>query len=144
MFSGEMSPLNMLKGIQDQVPKKRLVCVCIRSMMVLLQRVPSVRETLTQPVSTLQTWAPWMLKFSFLYMNGCIKERNNAATLKSSLISSNSSSSSSSAGTGDDVTIDPPIVQIEKGEKIIFTFSSLNVVSNVFFYANLSCLSTTS
>ena len=144
MFSGEMSPLNMLKGIQDQVPKKRLVCVCIRSMMVLLQRVPSVRETLTQPVSTLQTWAPWMLKFSFLYMNGCIKERNNAATLKSSLISSNSSSSSSSAGTGDDVTIDPPIVQIEKGEKIIFTFSSLNVVSIVFFYANLSCLSTTS
>jgi hypothetical protein len=84
MFSGETSPLCMLKGIQDQVPKRRLVCVCISSLMSLLQKVPSVFRTLTVPASIIQTWAPWMLKFSFIFMNDCLKESSSAAALKSS------------------------------------------------------------
>ena len=91
MFSGEASPLSRLKGIQDQGPKRRLVCVCIFSLMTLLQRVPSVREALTNPPSTIQTWAPWMLKFSFLFMNDCMKENSNAATLKNSYITAHPS-----------------------------------------------------
>jgi ubiquitin C-terminal hydrolase len=84
MFSGETSPLCMLKGIQDQAPKRRLVCVCISSLMSLLQKVPSVFRTLTVPASIIQTWAPWMLKFSFIFMNDCLKESSSAAALKSS------------------------------------------------------------
>ena len=123
MFSGDMSPLTMLKGIQDQGPKKRLVCVCIRSLMVLLQRVVSVRETLTQPSSTLQTWAPWMLKFSFLFMNNCLKESNNAAALKSTYFDSSSSSSSgaSSSSLGNDITAGSS-VPAEKGKEFYLFF----------------------
>ena len=84
MFSGETSPLCMLKGIQDQAPKRRLVCVCISSLMSLLQKVPSVNRTLTVPSSIIQTWAPWMLKFSFIFMNDCLKESSSAAAIKSS------------------------------------------------------------
>ena len=91
MFSGEASPLSRLKGIQDQGPKRRLVCVCIYSLMTLLQRVPSVREALTNPPSTIRTWAPWMLKFSFLFMNDCLKENSNATALKNSYMTAHSS-----------------------------------------------------
>ena len=96
----------------DQGPKKRLVCVCIRSLMTLVQRIPSVRETLTVPVSTVSTWAPWMLKFSFLYMNSCLNENNNATAMKTSYMSgSNSGSVLSSADTA-------PVIQ-EKGCELI-------------------------
>ena len=78
MFKSDSGPLNMLKGIHEQAPKKRLVCVCIRSLMTLVQRVSILREALTTPSSVIQTWAPWMLKFAFLFMNDCAMDSASA------------------------------------------------------------------
>ena len=97
----------------DQGPKKRLVCVCIRSLMTLVQRIPSVRETLTVPVSTVSTWAPWMLKFSFLYMNSCLNENNNATAMKNTYMSGSGSGSGSGSVLSSTDTV--PVIQ-EKGK----------------------------
>ena len=82
--------------------------------MTLVQRIPSVRETLTVPVSTVSTWAPWMLKFSFLYMNSCLNENNNATAMKNTYMSgsSGSGSGSSSVLSSSDTV---PVIQ-EKGK----------------------------
>jgi hypothetical protein len=110
MFAGEVGPLSMLMSIQDQAPKGRLVCVCIRSLMTLVQRVPSVQETLTTPIK-IQTWAPWMLKFCFRFVNKYEKEANDSAIAKSIADASSSSMMS-------DVSIIPPLSE-QKGSYII-------------------------
>jgi hypothetical protein len=82
IFRAEMGPLAMLQGIRDQATKARLVCVCVRSLMALMARVPSVKRLLTQSDTQIRQWAPWMLKFCTQFWMKCEKEAQDAAELR--------------------------------------------------------------
>jgi hypothetical protein len=47
MFSGDGGALTTLRSIQDQPIKERLVCICIHSLIILMQRLFSVKEVMS-------------------------------------------------------------------------------------------------
>ena len=89
IFRAETGPMSLLKTIHNQSTKAKLICVSIRSLMTLANRVKTVKDLLTENDFHIRTWAPWMLKFSFQFSNLCQKEATDAATAKAMLVSSN-------------------------------------------------------
>lgn len=66
--SGSFNILEVMRTASIQQQKERLVCIFISSFCVLVKNVLDVQQKLS---GSAQTWAPWMLKFCYQYMNMC-------------------------------------------------------------------------
>jgi len=65
IFNGP-SLLESMKGLSEQASRARYLCVCIRSLLALVRRVPRIKDILS-PQTKVASWAPWMLKFCFQF-----------------------------------------------------------------------------
>ena len=99
IFRSEMGPLTMLQGIQDQPAKARLVCVCVRSLVALMARVPSVKHQLTQTDTQIRQWAPWMLKFCTQFWMKCEKDALDAAEVRAASAGAHASDAAAPAAS---------------------------------------------
>ena len=69
LFIGTRALMSHLESLKNDSNRNRLVCICIRSLMALIQKVPVLRDTLGH--SRVSMWAPWMLKFCFQFQKYC-------------------------------------------------------------------------
>jgi len=61
-----------LESLKSDSSRNKLVCICIRSLMALIQKIPILKDTLGN--SRVSMWAPWMLKFCFQFEKCCTEE----------------------------------------------------------------------
>jgi len=76
LFIGTRALMSHLETLKNESHRNRLVCICIRSLMALIQKVPILRETLGH--SRVSMWAPWMLKFCFQFQKSCTDDTTAA------------------------------------------------------------------
>eukprot|EP01041_Mallomonas_annulata_P001788 gene1788-3471_t len=72
LFGGPNGIIDLIS--QSQLQNPRFVCVCIRSMLALINQVPSVKSVLGTPTSKIEVWASWMLKFCYQFLEKCKKD----------------------------------------------------------------------
>jgi hypothetical protein len=72
---GDFNLLETMNISKDVAQKQRFVCVFIRSFVALAEQVPIVRTVVGSSPTKITTWAPWMLKFCFRFVNKCGAEQ---------------------------------------------------------------------
>jgi hypothetical protein len=98
---GRLNVLELIAGMKDQGPKAKFVCVFVRSFVALVGAVGGyLREAVVKPFNKVNTWAPWMLKAVFKFMNQCTSTHSNVVDLISAMSSTTPSSSSPSSASG--------------------------------------------
>lgn len=76
---GDYNLLETMNISKDQPAKQRLVCVFIRSFIALIDSSPTLRTVVSVPLSKVNHWAPWMLKFCFRFSGKCSREQADSA-----------------------------------------------------------------
>mmetsp|Transcript_22757 Transcript_22757/g.20670 ORF Transcript_22757/g.20670 Transcript_22757/m.20670 type:complete len:210 (-) Transcript_22757:58-687(-) len=69
-----VSIISLLFNMKDQTLSHKYLCVCLSSLFHIMLTNKYLRDWLSQPSSIINHWAPWMMKFSFQFMNRCHKE----------------------------------------------------------------------
>ena len=72
LFIGTRALMGHLESLKNDINRNKLVCICIRSLMALIQKVPILKDTLGN--SRVNQWAPWMLKFCFQFEKCCTED----------------------------------------------------------------------
>jgi hypothetical protein len=72
---GTCNLLDVMSAMKEQATKHKLICVFIRSFVELVNRVPLLRTVISSPLSKVESWAPWLLKFCFRFCNRCAAEQ---------------------------------------------------------------------
>jgi hypothetical protein len=97
--------------------KNKNVCICIRAILTLAEKNRFVVDAIKPKINT---WAPWMLKFSYQLMNKYIQEYDTLSALYPSNTSTSSISDSGSSSYLDALNTNVDTnTKIEKGPYLI-------------------------
>jgi hypothetical protein len=89
-----------LRSWKDDASKHRIVCCCIRALVVLVHRCPSAKEQLCSPLSRVPAWASWMVRFTHSFHARCVTEAGGVAASAPVITASSSSVAGAGAGAG--------------------------------------------
>lgn len=79
--AGNSNIFQLMSTMKDQPLRSRLICVFIRSFVFLANKIPSLMTAIAQPSSHMHNWVPWMLRFSYRYVNRCNQENNERSAI---------------------------------------------------------------
>jgi len=72
---------SVLQEVAFVVKNPTKVCVCLTSLLKILHDVPVAREAVSTPRAKVDSWAVWMLRFSYQYREKASKEDQLALAL---------------------------------------------------------------